>query len=331
MTRDRPVLLLGGSGFIGHALLRQLCGRGDRVIALAQRWRPDLLENSRITWVYGDLRDTSVIGRLFHEHAGTIIYAAGSQTPAASRRDPAADVEANLAPLIRCLERAVETRVRRFVYISSGGTVYGPSAGPVVEDMPTAPINEYGLLRATAEKYIALMGRDTPLSRIILRVSNVYGPGQMPKPGFGLIPTAILRALEGEPIVLFNGGRDIRDYVYVNDVVTAILRAVDDDRTMSLNIGSGIGASGLDVVTALEDVFGKRLQIRLEPGRAEDVTSIILDIGRARQCLGWRPTVELRPGLAATVAWLSGWRSRESQRGGDEDSVRLSPDAMPRV
>jgi UDP-glucose 4-epimerase len=301
----RPVLLLGGSGFIGHAALRHLFERGDHVIALAQRQRPHLLENPNITWIFGDLRDTSLLGRLFSMPPGAIIYAAGSHTPADSSRDPAADLETNLLPLVRCLELAIAAKVDRLVYISSGGTVYGSTVTPAREEMSIAPVNAYGLAKASSEKYIALMTRNTSLVPAILRVSNVYGPEQLPKPGFGFIPTAILRALNEEPIPLFNGGRDIRDYVFVDDVIAAILSALDDERPMTLNIGSGVGASGLDVVKTLEDVLGKPVQIHLEGSRVQDVTSVVLNVERAQHLLGWRPMTALHAGLASTVAWLS--------------------------
>jgi UDP-glucose 4-epimerase len=306
MTRTKgPTLLLGGSGFIGHALLKHLFQRGDHVIASARRQRPGLLENPNVTWVYGDLRDTSLLGRLFSVPPQAIVYAAGSHTPADASRDPAADLETSLLPLVRCLEQAVTAKVSRFVYISSGGTVYGPTTAPACEDMPMAPVGAYGLSKVTAEKYIALMTRNTQLIPAVLRVSNVYGPEQLPKPGFGFIPTAILRALRDEPIPLFNGGRDIRDYVYIDDVVGAVLSALDGERALTLNIGSGVGKSGLDVAKALEDVLGKPVQTHLEAGRAQDVTSIVLNVELARDLLDWQPETSLHSGLAATVAWLS--------------------------
>jgi UDP-glucose 4-epimerase len=300
-----PILLLGSSGFIGHAVLKRLFQRGDHVIALARRQRPHMLEHPNITWIYGDLRDPSVLGRLFSSPVDAVIYAAGSHTPADASRDPAADLETNLLPLVRSLELAASAQVRRFIYISSGGTVYGPMALPAQEDTPAAPVGAYGLAKATAEKYIALMTRNTPLIPVVLRLSNVYGPEQLPRPGFGFVPTAILRALRDEPISLFNGGRDVRDYVYLDDVIGAILLALDDQRAMTLNIGSGVGASGLDVIKTLEGVLGKPIQTHLEAGRAQDVSSIVLNIGRAKDVLGWQPLKPLHAGLTTTVEWLS--------------------------
>jgi UDP-glucose 4-epimerase len=297
--------MIGASGFIGHALLKRLFQRGNHVIALAQRPRPHLLENPNITWIYGDLRDTSLLGRLFGSRPNAIIYAAGSYTPADASRDPAADLEINLLPLVRCVEQAISVGVRRFVYLSSGGTVYGPTSLPAQEDMPTAPVGAYGLARAAAEKYIALITRNTSTIPSVLRLSNVYGPEQLPKPGFGFIPTAILRALRDEPIPLFNGGRDIRDYVYLDDVIEAILLALDDDHAMTLNIGSGVGASGLDVIKTLESVLGESVKTHAEASRPQDVTSIILNIERAQSLLGWQPRQTLHSGLTSTVTWLS--------------------------
>lgn len=306
MTKPkRPILLLGASGFIGHAVLSWLFARGDHVVGLARRQRPNLLANPAIAWVYGDLRDPSLLGRLFSTPPDAVIYASGSHTPANSSRDPVGDLKSNLIPLVRCLEHAVNARVRRFVYISSGGTVYGPTSGPALEDAPNAPIGAYGLSKVTAERYIRLMTRNSALSPAILRVSNIYGPEQLPKPGFGFIPTAILHALRGESIPLFNEGRDIRDYVYVDDVVLAVLAALDGHRELTINIGSGVGSSGVDVVKALESVLGKPISTHFEGARGHDVTSIVLNIERARDVLGWRPTMPLQSGLVPTVDWLS--------------------------
>ena len=275
--------MLGASGFIGHAVLSRLFARGDHVVGLARRQRSNLLANPAIAWVYGDLRDPSLLGRLFSTPPDAVIYASGSHTPADSSRDPVGDLEFELNSAGALPGACGNARVRRFVYISSGGTVYGPTSGPALEDAPNAPIGAYGLSKVTAERYIRLMTRNSALSPAILRVSNIYGPEQLPKPGFGFIPTAILHALRGEFIPLFNEGRDIRDYVYVDDVVLAVLAALDDHRELTINIGSGVGSSGVDVVKALESVLGKPISTHFEGARGHDVTSIVLNIERARE------------------------------------------------
>lgn len=301
---DQPIVLLGASGFIGNHLLDRLSAEKRHVIALARASRPHLPQHPNITWVFGDIRDPAILVRLFSDPPRAVIHAAGSHTPSDSANAPASDIETNLVPLVRSVELAVRAGVRRYVFLSSGGTIYGPTATPIGEDAPPNPIGAYGLAKLTAEQYLRLLTENTGTGSAILRLSNVYGPGQVPKPGFGFVPTAILRALRDEEIPLFNNGHDIRDYVYIDDVLNAITACLDDSRSYVLNIGSGQGTSGLEIMQTLEAVMGKPLRLAPLPGRTQDVSSIVLDTGRAGQILGWQAQTPLSSGLAATKSWL---------------------------
>jgi UDP-glucose 4-epimerase len=195
--------------------------------------------------------------------------------------------------------------VKRIVFLSSGGTIYGrPNQVPTEETAPTDPITAYGICKLAIEKYLALYQLHFGLDYRILRVSNPFGPFQVPRKRQGLIAEIILRAINGESVEIWGDGSIVRDFIFVDDVIDALeLAAEDCGEERLFNIGSGVGRSVRDVLAAVENLLGQKLDIVWKDTRPVDVPVSVLSIRRAREKLGWAPKTSFEGGIAQTIAW----------------------------
>jgi UDP-glucose 4-epimerase len=196
--------------------------------------------------------------------------------------------------------------MRKVVFASSGGTVYGvPETVPISEDHPTNPISSYGIVKLAVEKYLGLFHHLYGLDYTVLRISNPYGPYQDPKGQQGAISVFLHRIYEGRPISTWGDGAVVRDYLYVSDLMDALVRVTEvESRERVLNIGSGRGTSLNELVQLMAEVVGEQPAVEYLPARALDVPVSVLDIGRARAELGWSPKTELVEGIARTWEWI---------------------------
>lgn len=294
--------IFGAAGFIGQHLTRRLVAQGRDVVAVVRK-APDVLpEGWRV--FEGDFNDP---GAMVHALRGvdTVVQLVSNSTPALQAVRTARDFTENVASHATFLEKCLESGVSRYVFVSSGGTVYGPTVGsaPISESAPTDPICDYGISKLMVEKLIGMHGLVDDLDFAILRVSNPFGPGQVFKNGQGLIPALISRFERGLPIQIFGDGSASRDYLYISDLVDAIESVIDlpGHRQVTLNVGSGVARSILEVVRTVEEVAQIKFEIEYLPERRTDVHTISLDIERAMALLGWRPQTSFRQGLAQTL------------------------------
>jgi UDP-glucose 4-epimerase len=295
--------VFGANGFIGQHVVRRLAADGHEVTAIARRFDADM-DASGVRTVAGDLRDRSAM-RYALQGADTVVQLMGTSTPAQGISRSTQDIQDNVIPHVAFLQECVDVGVRRFVFISSGGAVYGPVPRDraIPETHPTNPISSHGVTKLMVEHFIRLHSHLDDLDHVILRVANPYGPGQVVKAGQGLIPALLDRHERGLPITVYGDGSAARDYVYIDDVVDAIVRAVQvpDHQQLTVNVGSGRRRTVLEVIRSLEQVAGATFMIDKLPARATDVESIALDITRARELLGWSPRVDFLDGLRRTV------------------------------
>jgi UDP-glucose 4-epimerase len=202
--------------------------------------------------------------------------------------------------------------VRRVVYVSSGGTVYGRAARlPVAEDDLTDPLCAYGVSKLAVEKYVALFHHLYGLEYCILRPGNAYGPGQDPARGQSAPTVFAHRVLAGEPVVIWGDGRAVRDYLHVDDMVEAVARVLAYQPLPAgprvFNVGTGRGTSLAELVALCGKVLGKTPRVEYTPGRALDVPANVLDPRRLSQITGWTPRVSLPEGIESLArAWGSG-------------------------
>ncbi|HST51635.1 MAG TPA: NAD-dependent epimerase/dehydratase family protein [Pyrinomonadaceae bacterium] len=306
--RERLVVVLGGCGFMGSHVCRALVAGGERVRVFDKVYAGRKLIRDiepEVEMVEGDIaRTDDVLSAL--EGAETLIHLVHTTVPGSSMNDPAYDVESNVVSSARWLPRLGETGVRRIVFVSSGGTVYGPPRSvPIGESHPTDPISSYGITKLMIEKYVAMYASMCGVAHVIVRPSNVYGEGQRLHIGQGVIGVLADRALRGEPLEVWGTGESLRDYLYVGDFVDAVTRLVNYVGPHRVfNISSGRGHSVRDIIGTLERALGHAPEVTHKPARGFDVPANVLDSSLLRAETGWEPRVSLEDGVARVVAWL---------------------------
>ncbi len=293
MTR---ALVLGGSGFIGSKLVQKLSISGYEVTSLSRSKNDTPSKN--VTYVTGSFLNENLLDNLLPE-IDVVFHLASATIPATSMQSITYDCETNTLGTIRLLESMQKFGVKKIVYASSGGTVYGiPDQIPTSEVAPTFPINAYGVSKVSIEKYLRLFSYNHEINATTLRISNPFGPGQKAEKGQGVIATFTKRILNKEPIEIWGDGLTIRDYIFIDDVIEAFVCAATSEKEFSIyNIGSGIGHSVNQLVSEIEKQSGIAAELCYKPARRFDIPAIILDISKAKEELCWSPTYNLQQGI----------------------------------
>ncbi len=256
-------------------------------------------------YIEGELGNHGLI-REAVEGMEVVYHFVSTTLPKTSNDDPIYDVRSNLVDTLQLLESCVDAGTRKVIFASSGGTVYGPPrTTPVSEDHPTDPISSYGITKLAVEKYLGLFYHLHRLDYAALRISNPYGPYQDPEGQQGAIGVFLHRILTGRPITIWGDGSIVRDYLYIADLVEALeLAAGKETRRKVLNVGSGRSVSLNALIACMTEVVGEQPLVEYLPPRSLDVPVNVLDIGWAREYLGWEPRVELTEGIARTWDWI---------------------------
>ena len=298
-------LIVGGNGFIGGHLAWRLAENGGEVRVYDRspgkfRSAPPAAE-----YVEGELGNHGLI-REAVRGIEVVYHFVSTTLPKTSNDDPIYDVRSNLVDTVQLLEACVEAGVRKVVFASSGGTVYGrPEKLPIPEDHPTAPISSYGVVKLAIEKYLGLFHYLHGLDFAALRISNPYGPYQNPEGQQGVVGVFLNRLYTGRPITIWGDGEVVRDYLYVSDLVDALEQAsLVETREKVLNIGSGDGLSLNGLIRCIFRVVGEEPTVEYLPARPLDVPASVLDVSRARAELGWKPETGLAEGVERTWTWI---------------------------
>jgi UDP-glucose 4-epimerase len=310
-------LITGGAGFIGSNLADALIERGDRVTVIddlstgrrenlagalaagAELLSGDIVDGSFVAETFASIRPD----RVFHLAAQADVRRAVSE--------PDFDARVNVVGTINVLEGARANGSPPLVFAATGGAVYGEGEGrelPFAESAPARPETAYGASKLAGEVYLDLYRRTHGLPAMALRFANVYGPRQDPHGEAGVVAIFCGRLLAGEAPVVYGDGRQTRDYVFVADVVEAML-AAESRLAMAgevpagpVNVGTGIEASVLDLVEMLGAASGRRVEPELRPRRAGEVQRVAVDPTAAAELLGWRARTDLERGLRLTLA-----------------------------
>lgn len=298
---NQRCLVMGGSGFIGTNLCRALSGRVRTLKAFSNS--PTDIEG--VEWVQGDFLNNNDIVRAV-EDVDVVFHLISTSTPASSNADPLADAQQNILQTLRLLEACSSKHVKRIVFVSSGGTVYGDAKVlPTPESHPEQPICAYGISKLAIEKYLQLYEKLHGITAITLRVSNPYGPYQYARKKQGVIGTFISKFLAGLPIEIWGDGVVMRDYVYITDVIEALIRATTYEGPYRIfNIGSGQGIALRDIAEKVSSICGGNLEVIYLAARSLDVASSVLDCKLAKREFGWVPAVGIHSGLVQTVEWF---------------------------
>ena len=301
-------LVTGGAGFIGSNLVDALLARGHEVtvvdnLATGRRENLEQAIGNGAVLCEVDIREGDAVNDVVARTKPDVIFHLAAQIDVRkSVADPAADARINVEGTANMLSAAQAHGVPRFVNTSTGGAIYGEGRQlPAPEDHPVAPEAPYGLSKFCAEQYCEIFTRLHGLSTVSLRYGNVYGPRQDPLGEAGVIAIFCGKLLDGGTATIFGDGKQTRDYVYVDDVVDANLRAAESDATGPINIGLGREKSVLDIVEVLKQHSDNGFDAEHAPERPGEVQHIALDPSRAREELGWEAKVELEEGLERTL------------------------------
>lgn len=304
MSINSRCIVFGASGFIGSRLCEILGNKGFHVKAFGRNPR---YKNAfdKCKWIEGDFADVNQIANAIGD-CDTVIHLVNASTPASANINRVADLQANVVSTLNLLDACVTTGVKKVIFISSGGTVYGvPTIIPTPESAENNPITAYGVSKLTIEKYLSLYHHLYNLDYCVLRVANPFGPYQTNKKNQGVISAFFQHAIHDEPIDVWGDGSVIRDYIFIDDVVDAIELALTNQSTHKVfNIGAGRGVSINELISTLQLIMEKPIKINYLPGRIMDVPISILDISRAKEHLNWEPRTLLRDGINATFEWI---------------------------
>jgi UDP-glucose 4-epimerase len=295
-------VVTGGAGFIGSHVVDALLARGDEahvVDSLATGRRENL--DAAATLHERDIRDglAELLGEI---RPDVVIHLAAQADVGTSVADPAGDASVNVLGTIEVLEaaRAVGAQV---VFSSTGGAIYGDVERPAGEDDERRPVSPYGTAKLAAEEYLATWNRLHGTSHVVLRFANVYGPRQLAKLEGGVVAIFMDRLRAGEGVTIFGDGEQTRDFVYVGDVVDAVLAGIGRGGG-TYNVGTGEETSVNELFASCRAVAGVDAEAAYAPARAGDALRSVLDVARIERELGWRPRHSLEDGLRNT--WLAG-------------------------
>jgi UDP-glucose 4-epimerase len=301
------LLVTGGAGFIGAHSARALLGRGHRVTVV-----DDLSHGRREAVPKGadlvvlDIRAPELIPLFDARRFDAVLHLAAQMDVRKSVADPLYDASINVLGTLNLLEAARRAGVKRFVFASSGGAVYGEQdAFPATESHPRRPASPYGVSKLCGEEYLAHYALVHGMSTLALRYANVYGPGQDPHGEAGVVAIFLNKLLAGETATINGDGLQTRDYVYVGDVAQANLLGIESSTTGALNIGTGIETTVVELAKRLADHAGVAARFANGPAKPGEQRRSSVDPGAARNHLGWVPRTDLEQGLSGTTASFS--------------------------
>jgi UDP-glucose 4-epimerase len=307
------VLVTGGAGFIGSHIAEAFLADGWEVTVLDDLSRGHQRNvPKRARFVRADIRSPEARRLLVDGRFDVLNHHAAQIDVRVSVEKPAHDADINLVGFVNLLEGASEGRVRRVVFASSGGVVYGETdVFPTPETDGKRPVSPYGVSKLAGEHYLQALGALRGFEGVAMRYSNVFGPRQDPKSEAGVVSIFVSRILAQRPMTIFGDGKQTRDYVFVRDVARANVLAssvalgpADGIDAAAFNIATAQERTVLDVADAVMAVMGTRVPLEFAPPRPGELLRSTLDIRKAGRTLGWRPQHDFAQGLGELVAWF---------------------------
>ena len=304
MDKTKKILITGGSGFIGTHLAKYLLSLGYEPIIFS-RAAPEL---DLVPYVLGEMSEITSLVAL--EEYAFIYHLAWSTKPASANLNPVADVQTNVVAGLQLLDALVQlANPPRLIFVSTGGALYGvPNQLPIAETHSTHPINAYGVSKLSFEHYLYVYHHVHSLDYLIFRPGNPYGEGQNPSAAQGAIAVFLGKMRHNQPIEIWGDGTVTRDYLYIDDLVRALVAGIayqpDQDAYRVFNVGSGHGVSLNHILHLASEITGIAPSVHYLPARKIDAPTIVLDITKIRQQLKWSPQVSLVEGLHKTWEWM---------------------------
>ena len=301
------ILVTGGAGFIGSWVADTFINKRHKVLIvddLSTGIEANIPKDAEFT--KGNIREFALLEKVFSNFKPDIVnHHAAQINVRRSLEDPVFDAEVNIIGTLNLLELSVKHNIKRFVFASSGGAIYGePENLPADENTCPIPISPYGVSKHAIEKYLGYYKTVHRLDSVALRYSNVYGPRQNPHGEAGVLAIFCNRIMAGKPCEIFGDGNQTRDYVFVGDVTNANILSINSPSGI-YNIGTQIETSVNDLITTLRKVTKREFKVEYSPPRAGEVLRIYLDIQFAKRVLGWSPNVNLEDGIHQTWKWFN--------------------------
>jgi len=268
------------------------------------KWFPGY--HSGVETVIADIRETKKIKELLSD-CRLLIHLTSETTPGSSAKDPLKELDKNLYPNARLFGLLQDYPNVDLLYLSSGGTVYGDSENlSPTETTPLRPMSYYGATKVASEAFIHALVKQSPRSAVILRPSNIYGPGQIYKPGFGILPTLFNCIAQSEPLPIWGNDKSTRDYIYVDDFTDLCIKIILSSKeryVRTYNVGSGVGTSLTDLISVVEQKTGKTIERDYKNKRGVDVQHTVLDSTLVKLNYNWVPQTSIEKGIEETWNW----------------------------
>lgn len=312
----KTCLIIGGGGFIGTSIVENLLNKNYYVRVIDKNnHNLQLLKRTyheHLEIISEDINNISIFP-IIVEQMDNIIWLLHSSVPAESMDDYLGDLSNNIFPFVKFLNYIKKLpNLFKFLYFSSGGTIYGNpyENKPLKETSIKNPISQYGLTKLIAERYIDIILAEANFSKYIIRPSNVYGPGQNLSKPQGIIGHALKSAYYDHPFYLFGEGNNIRDFIYITDLVNLITKVIDNDNSkinsMNIfNLGSGLGIKISELLKLIMQVSNKKLNVVYKPERVFDIKYNVLDVGKVKNNYNWEPAVNLNTGVDNVWKWIN--------------------------
>lgn len=307
----KKALVTGGAGFIGSTLVDRL---------LAEDWRVDVVDDlstgslanlagarglgeRRFSFHRFDLRSVGLRDVMTRAKPDVVFHLAAQIDVRVSVANPMLDAEINVLGSLNVLEGCLEAGVSKVVFASSGGTIYGaPDEIPTRETAPQTPVSPYGVAKKAVGDYLSYYRQERGLESTALALANVYGPRQDPHGEAGVVAIFAGKLLKRETAVIFGDGSQTRDFVFVDDVVDAFVRAADRGGGLLLNVGTGTETSVIELYDTMARIVKHKGKPRQAPARVGELARSALDPARAAMQLGWKPWTSLDDGLSRTLS-----------------------------
>lgn len=304
----KKILVTGGAGFIGSLLVDSLIENSYEVVVIdnLSTGRKDNI-NKKARFYNIDIRDPGISDIFKEEKPDFVFHYAGQVSVINSVENPIEDASINILGSVNVLENCKNTNIKKIIFASSGGTVYGnPRKIPTPEDCPCDPFVPYGIAKLAVENYLNYFYRSFGLPFISLRLANVYGPRQSSEGEAGVIAIFFNNMLSGEQPIIYGEGKQTRDFVFIDDVVRASILAIESDKIGFLNVGTGRETAIEVIFDKLKELTGSKFNKMYNSKKQVGQTRSCLDCSKIKRELLWQPKYSLESGLAKTLEWFKG-------------------------
>jgi UDP-glucose 4-epimerase len=302
------ILVTGGAGFIASNVADAYIEAGHKVVIVDNLFMGNKRNvNPKAKFYKMDIRDKKICGLVGKEKIDVINHHAAQISVPDSVKNPSFDADINIKGTLNLLEAAKENKIKKFIFVSSGGTVYGSKVKlPATEEKPITAESPYGISKVAGELYAGFYTAQYGIKHTILRYSNVYGPRQIPHGEAGVVAIFIKLIMQNKIPVIYGGGKCIRDYVYVGDVARASVLALENGDNEAFNIGTGVQTDVNMLYREIQKATGFEKSAAAAPFRDGDLLANYLDASKAARMLGWKPEVNLEEGIRKTYEYFKG-------------------------